>query len=274
MRLSRFALLGIGLAAMAACSSDTGSTTTPIGPLTYVRYVQAMPDTGEVDVHVVDKVENLNFADPGTGYTPYQWVSPYQGIAAGSRHFRVFSDMRSNDINVVSQVILDTTITLAANTYYTILHTGYARAGSTPKQHFVVLQDAVPTPSSAQVAIRAVVAAPGIGPVDVYTPSDTGAATPSSAAISSVTYGTPSTWVNFATGKFALRVFASGTTTPMLTQALAPAGAPQQTYLDPVAGTTQGGTALSAFVFPAGIGTQAGKAAKVVYSVDRRPPRQ
>lgn len=278
MRLLRFASLALAGAVIAGCSHDVTGNTTPIPELAYVRYVHAMPDTGEVDVKLVDAVENLNFADPTTGYTPYRTVSTFTGIVAGARHFRVFTNMQSTDINVISQVIFDTTLTLAPNTYYTILHTGFARTGVTPHQHFVVIQENPPAVTASQVAIRAILAAPGIGPVDIYTTKDTATATalPASPAYSGLTYGTPSAWVNFAPGSMAFRVFASGTTTPTLTKIPAPAGAPQQPLLDPVAGTTIGGTALTAFIFPAGVAGSPNKSvpASIVYGVDVRPPRQ
>jgi hypothetical protein len=237
-----------------------------------------MPDTGEVDVHLVDAVENLNFADPSTGYTPYRTVSTYTGIAAGSRHFRVFTNMQSTDVNVVSQVIFDTTLTLAENTYYTILHTGFARAGATRPQHFVVLTDTKPTVSTTQVGIRSIIAAPGIGPIDVYKTADTttGATLTTSPQFANVAYGTPTTWSSFATGAAAFRAFNVNTVTPILTKVQAPAGAAQQALLDPVAGVTVGGTALTAFIFPAGVAGSPNKSvvASIVYGVDVRPPRQ
>lgn len=278
MRLLRLASFILGCAVVAACHQDLTGTKTAIPPLTYVRYVHAMPDTGEVDVHLVDSVENLNFASPTTGYTAYTWVSQYTGIAAGTRHFRVFTNMQSTDINVVSQVIFDTTLTLAANTYYTILHTGYARAGATPHQHFVLITDTPPTVTSAQVALRAFLAAPGIGPIDVYTTKDTASATalPASPAFANVAVGTPSAWANFTPAAMALRVFNAGTTTPTLAKVQAPAGAAQQPLLDPAAGVTVGGTALTAFIFPPGVAGSPNKnvPATVVYGVDVRPTRQ
>ena len=280
MRLLRFASLALACAVIAACKQDITGTTTPIPELAFVRYVHAMPDTGEVDVHLVDAVENLNFADPSTGFTPYRTVSTYTGIVSGSRHFRVFTNMQSTDINVVSQVIFDTTLTLAANTYYTILHTGFARSGATPHQHFVILTDAKPAVSTSQVGIRAIVTAPGFaGPVDVYKTADTttGATLPAAPTFANVAFGTPSTWATFATGAAAFRAFNVGTTTPILTKVQAPAGAAQQALLDPVAGVTVGGTALTAFIFPPGVaGSPNNKitTAGIVYGVDVRPPRQ
>jgi hypothetical protein len=277
MRLLRCAALAIAGAVLAGCRHDITGTTTSIPDLAYVRYVHAMPDTGEVDVHLVDAVENLNFMDPSTGYTPYRTVSTYTGIAAGSRHFRVFTNMQSTNINVVSQVILDTTLTLAANTYYTILHTGYARTGQTPHQHFVLLTDPRPTVTTGQFAMRAIVAAPGLGTVDVYKTADTATATalPASPAFSGVAYSTPTNWTSFSTGATALRVFGAGTTTPTLTKIPAPAGAAAQPLLDPVAGTNIGGTAMTAFIFPAGVAGSPNKsvAAGITYGIDLRPPR-
>jgi hypothetical protein len=278
MRLLRFAPIALAGAVMLGCKHDITGTTTDIPPLAYVRYVHAMPDTGEVDVHLVDAVENLNFGDPSTGYTPYRTVTQYTGINAGSRHFRVFTDMQSTDINVVSQVILDTTLTLAAGTYYTIIHTGFARNGVSPHQRWVVLTDAPPTVSTSQVAVRAIVAAP-FGPVDVYKTADTttGATLPASPTFANVAYGTPTAFANFATGAAAFRAFNVGTTTPILAKVQAPAGAAQQALLDPVAGVTIGGTALTAFIFPPGVaGSPNNKitAAAIAYGVDVRPPRQ
>ncbi len=206
MRLLRFAPIALAGAVMLGCKQDITGTTTDIPALAYVRYVHAMPDTGEVDVHLVDAVENLNFGDPSTGYTPYRTVTQY------------------TDINVVSQVILDTTLTLAAGTYYTILHTGFARNGASPHQQWVVLTDAPPAVSTSQVAIRAIVAAP-FGPVDVYKTADTTtAATLGSPAFVNVAYGTPTAFANFAPGAAAFRAFNTGTTTPILTKVQAPAG--------------------------------------------------
>lgn len=279
MRILRFAPFALAGAVMVGCSHDITGTTTDPGQLTYVRYVHAMPDTGEVDVHLVDAVENLNFADPSTGYTPYRTVSTYTGIKAGTRHFRVFTNMQSTDINVISQVILDTTLTLAPNTHYTILHTGYARNGAVPHQHFVVLTDNPPTVSPGQVAVRAIVASPGLGPLDVDKTADTttAATLPASPTFANVAYGTPAAFQNFATGAAAFRAFNAGTTTPILTKVQAPNGAPQQPLIDPVAGVTIGGTALTAFIFSPGIaGSPNNKltTASIVYGVDVRPPRQ
>lgn len=278
MRLLRYAPFAFAGAVLLGCKQDITGTSTDVPPLAFVRYVHAMPDTGEVDVHLVDAVENLNFGDPSTGFTPYRTVTEYTGIKAGSRHFRVFTNMQSTDINVVSQVILDTTLTLSAGTYYTIIHSGFARNGSAPKQHWVVLTDAPPTVAPNQVAVRTIIAAP-FGPIDVYKTADTttGATLSTAPQFANVTYGTPTAFASFPTGAAAFRAFNVGTTTPILTKVQAPGGAAQQALLDPVAGVTIGGTALTAFIFPPGVaGSPNNKitTAGIVYGVDVRPPRK
>jgi hypothetical protein len=273
MRLQRHLLLGAFalLGATVACSSsDVTRAETQLGPYAFVRYVNAMPDTGAVDVHAVDVVENFN---GGLGVA-YRTVTPYTGIAPGSRHFSVFPT--STDINVTSKVILDTTITFQANTYYTILHTGYARAGATPKQRWVIITDNIPTPGASQIGLRAVVAAPNLGPLDVYSSSTGGTAPlPASASFPNVAYGTPSAYVNFATGANVLRATASGSNTPVVVESTVPVGAPATAATtNPTAGTSYAGSVLTAFYFPAGVaGSPAASFTTpgVTYAVDRRP---
>lgn len=276
----RYLLLTPLALAIAACGSDPSKVTIANnGPLAYIRYVHAMPDTGSVTVRSIDRVENLPFNL--TGPVSYKNVSAFIGVAAGQRHFKVFTDMGSTDINVIGQVMLDTTVTLTENTYYTILHTGYARTGQTPKQRWVLIQETLPSPTTTQVAIRSIVAAPGLATgVDVRTASTTAAtSTTGTAILTNVVYGTPSAWVNVSpAATLAVRVFPTGTSaadcTGCVAQLALPAGAAQQTSLDPVAGVSVGGTALTAFVFPAGVaGSPAAGAASVNYGVDKRPPR-
>jgi hypothetical protein len=273
MRLQRpllrgaLALLG---ATVACSSSDVTRSVSELGPYAYVRYVNAMPDTGAVDVHAVDVVENFN---GGLGVS-YRTVTPYTGIAPGSRHFGVFPT--STNIAVTSKAILDTTVTFQANTYYTILHTGYARTGSTPKQRWVVLTDNIPTPGASQIGLRAVIAAPNVGPLDVYSSSTGGTAPlPAAASFSNVAYGTPSAYVNFPTGAMVLRATASGATAPVVVESTVPAGAAAtSSTTNATAGTTYAGSVLTAFYFPAGVAgspTASLTTPGVTYAIDRRP---
>lgn len=199
MKLLHLALLASTAAGLAACQgNDTGGITTTNPPLAYVRYVHAMPDTGIVDVRVVDKVENLNMFQ-----IPYRTATPYQGIAAGSRHFTVFVATTSPDPDpaVVSQKMSDVTQGFTAGTYYTLLETGFARSGQTPAQQLQIIQETVPSaPAAGQYEVRFYPAAPFTGGVDIYFTADTNppavGATP---AMANLTYGSPSAFVQFDT---------------------------------------------------------------------------
>jgi hypothetical protein len=269
MKLQRLGLLAMATTGAAACGSDTKGVTSVPGPLAYVRYIEAMPDTGTVDLRVVDKVENLD-----ANGVNYGAITAYHGIAAGARHFKVFVNMGSSDINVVTQVMLDTTLTLTAGTYYTILHTGYARTGSAPKQHFELMTDAAPSPSGSQFALRVVQAAPGGGNYDIFTTGDTVSALPASPTFANLAYGAPSAYSNFATGAMGLRITQAATTTPILSNSIVLAGAGQNGVTSPIPGSTVGGSVLTAFVFAPKV---AGSAATssftkpiVVYTIDKR----
>src|SRR6185437_3848051 len=141
----------------AACSSDTGPHVTNLGPIAYVRYVNAIPDTNQTDFRFVDQLKG----SPWYGQLFFRDISAYQPVSAGSRHIRVFSvdpnasaNLEGN-INVVSQRFVDTTLTFDANTYYTIVHVGYARTGQTPAQHLVLIkEDRSASVSGTQIGVR------------------------------------------------------------------------------------------------------------------------
>jgi hypothetical protein len=274
MNLLRLALLAAVAAGATACKGADDAAGPE--PLAFVRYLHAMPDEGAVTVRLVDRVENINVFNQN-----YRYVGPYQGIVAGSRNIRVFrADADPNaptagNPALVSTVITDATVPLTAGQYYTILHTSGGGSGA----RFVILEDNPAAPATSQVAVRTVVAAPGVGPLDVYATASATAALPSAATFSNVSFGTPSAYVQRDTAALVLRGTASGTTAPVVAQGAAPAGAAGTSMLDPVAGSRIGGTAMTAFVFPASVTgsrapqTTAFQSPTIIYAVDRRPPR-
>ena len=269
MNMQRLGLL-IAIASVAgstACTRDTGGVTATLPPLAYVRVVHAMPDLGKMTGRLIDAVENLNVTD-----VDFRYVGPYQGIAAGSRQIRIFPS--SEDITVTSQILIDSTMTFTAGSYYTLIASGNTQGGA--KAKFVVLADAPPTPTSSQFAIRTVVAAPGVGPVDVFA-SATGGTAPLPATASMGNVSAASSYVTFTTAtSLVLRATAAGSTTPVMVESTVLAGSAGTTIQDPVAGTSQGGSVLTAFLFPRSV---AGSAAAnfttpgIAYGIDRRPPR-
>lgn len=266
MKLQRFVLLAAALGTLAACDDNADVTVTDPGALAYVRYVHAMPDTTAVDVRVTDLVHNMNCYG-----VPYRTVCAYQGVPAGTRRFKVFTASAAGDINVVSQVIHEQDVALTAGTYYTILHSGYARAAATPADNFTVIQDQAPALQAGKYALRAVLAAPGLGTQDMYVTATATSPLPATPTFDAVAYATPTAWVQLDTGAAAIRSFDDNTVTPARVTSTVLAGSfntEPGSVASPSAGSRVGG-AITVFVFPAGpAGTGAAGAA---YGVDRRP---
>jgi hypothetical protein len=262
-------LLGAVALLMAACKTDDGPFLMPTQAIAYVRYVHAVPDHGPTDWRPIDGLEN---SPPALGIT-YRSFTPYQAMGAGARRLRIFPT--STDINVTSQHLIDTTITFAQNTYYTLIHTGRSQAGQTPADRIQVIEDPIPATNTTQVAVRLVHQGVGLNAVDAVGVDGTGA---TAAIASGINYAGASTYAMRAPGAFTVRVLGQGSTTVVATAA-APAGAAadKPNNLTAIGGATIAGSAMTAIVFgPSVTGTSAPQggafgAPAVVYIVDRHP---
>lgn len=273
MRFLSIALLAAAGVALTGCNDDDGGPSTPaLPPGAYVRYINAVPDTLNTTVRFQNQVEyvpqtfvNVAFRAQGQGN--------YQFTQAGSQRFKVFTaDFVTFSTAGNTVVLVDTTITFEAGKYYTLLHTGYARAGVTPRQRIVVIEDNIPAPTG--IAIRTINANPA-GAIDVYYAADTTSSlagvSPSTSALG---YLGVSAYANRATGAFATRSVTGGTTTS-LGSTIAPAGTAGTTSANPISGSTIAGSALTAVAFPASPTNSAGVRFAnpgVVYFLDNRPP--
>lgn len=281
-----------GVAALAACRGDGGTATLAShGPVAYVRFVNAIPDSGSQDWRFVDLIEE----SPNTLNMPFRGIFPgtsYQPASSGSRHLRVFQssfDQGFNDPNqaspsLVSTVFLDSTFTLTEGQHYTIMAVGNLRAPRTAK--FVILNDNYSDPGSS-VAIRSVNAGVAAA-IDVYGSATGGTSTlPSAPLVPNLALYAASPWITSPPAPLAVRVNASGSTTlPAMIDATAPAGvaADKSLNLTAIGGSTIAGSAFTAFLFPAAV--QNSRAALVVagtcptkcttagavFAVDRYPP--
>jgi hypothetical protein len=276
-RLQRLAMLVPFLSLAACMGENTGFTQPANGPWAYVRYVHAMPDTGVVNVRFVDQVENFN----GALNIGYRSVTPYSGVTPGSRKIKVFPN--TADIAGAQTIIADETVTLNADTYYTILHTGYAgRCNSgTKTSKFVVIQDAKPTVAAGKFALRAIVAAPGFAAnQDAYVTPTATTPLPGSPTFVALQYAgnaafTAPAWVQLDTGAAVVRSFNSGTTTPTNVTSTVMAGAKADvSSVNDLPGSRISGSGLTAFIFAQALGaTCAGSGTtQAVYGVDVRPP--
>jgi hypothetical protein len=264
MRLSRFGIPCAVMIAIAGCSS-TDLTSPALPPLAGVRYINALADTGLVDIRMVDQVEWSVTANA----LNFRAGIEHQPTEAKARHIRVFS-FASRDVGVVQQVLVDTTITFAENTKSTLLLTGSARAKTA---HFVVIDDSPPAAAANQIAVRAVNASTGA--IDAYvvtTPTDPIAGSPTAA---NVAVNAASPYITRATGIVALRVTDAGSTTANASAAGPPASAPPiGTPFFPSAGVDTGGSAFSVYYFPRGVAgslQNAVAAPSIIWFVDRVP---
>jgi hypothetical protein len=189
MKYSKLLVFALPLLLMVGCSDDDGVTPAGPAPATAsVRFVNATVDTGTVDLSFVDVVENL----PTLKGVAFQGHSGgYQPVQPGTRATRVFPS--SSDINLTQIRLVDTNLNLAANTRYTVVYAGRARAGvpAAEAHRLHVIQDpAPPTPPAGQIAVQALHTAVGVGNVDVYV-----------VAVDSAAAATPENWATTNAGR-------------------------------------------------------------------------
>lgn len=261
----------------AACTKDGGPFLAPVLPLAYTRFVSAVPDTFATDWRFVDAIVN----SPTAILQPFRGFTPYQATTPGQRRLRIFPNPGGTNvpIGVVTQVMIDTLLTFEEGKHYTIIHVGLARAGGTPGDRVIVLEDAIPENIGTQVAVRAVNLGVGLGSLDVYSAATTTAPLPASAAFANLAYGAQSAYTMMATGTLALRITATGTSTPVLANSAAPAGAAADpaNLLTTIGGAAQPGSAFTAFIFPRSVAgttapqTTAFQNSAIVYLIDRNP---
>ena len=169
-------VMGVG-----ACKDDSGATGPGgVEPAALIRFVNAAVDTGTVDFRFIDRVENL----PSLLGVPFRGTSGvYQRVAPGTRPVRIF--VNSTDPVEAQKRLIDTTITLQADTRYTLVYAGQAR-GNQDRLAVLVEPSTLPAPASGNVAIRALHAEFGRGNADVtITPSN---GTGTTATIANVAY--------------------------------------------------------------------------------------
>src|ERR1051325_865304 len=141
-RVSQLSVLCLVAGVVTACKIDqVVPTETP--PTAGIRFVNAVPDTGAVDLRAVDIVENSAFYSVAFRGTALLY---YKDAQAGSRHFKIF--MANTDLSlpadqqqaIASTVLKDTTVTLEAGKNYTFILWGYAR-GSAPAMRLSIIED-------------------------------------------------------------------------------------------------------------------------------------
>jgi hypothetical protein len=274
MRYGKTLMFVVPLLAIAACGDDSGVTTVPPPePAASVRFINAVVDTGTVDLRFPDRVENLPTL-MGVAFRGYSGM--YQRVGSGNRVTRVFPS--ASDINLTSIRLIDTNLNLSANQRYTLVYAGRAAAGSPQgEQHqLAVIEDpalaSLPSPAAGSIAIQALHTVVGVGNVDVHiVPVDSIAApTPADfvaarvAVLSNVPYlGKAGAYVTVpvrpapARNLYRFVVTSAGTTnilfvaTPNQPGVAAPAaGSPGHGTVGPQPGVQISGSVLTAVIVP------------------------
>jgi hypothetical protein len=275
MRILRlFVFAGLAAAAAACSSQDTDGEVVTLDPLAGLRYVNLVSDTSAMDFRVIDIVgdaPNTIAASFRTGGSPFGIANPvptqppYHPVRAGTRQIRVF--MNGSTAAVASQVVFDTTVTLAAGSNYTFYLFGSARtAGGV---HSRLTEDVVPASAIAagKFGLRVVHLAPTLAssvntpgnlqaPLDVFvTRTDAPVPPTGAASFTNVAFGEVRPYVTFdtstsaATGSpYRIAATVAGTTTPALAVGTMPVGARGTSTQNPAAGTHVAGTVITAVI--------------------------
>lgn len=272
----RFLLLPLAITAAAACAGDDGVSVNARPPLGGVRFINAVPDGGPVDIRMIDQVEwSASSVNGTTMGLPFRGGTIHWPTEAKERHIRVFPT--DSSIEVTSQVLLDTKITIEPDKNVTLMLVGSRVAGNL---RFEVIDDTPPALTGQQIAVRVVnaVQTGGTpGAADAYLLASTSTAVTGSATFANIGVLSRSNYVVRDTGSFAVRATPASSNTTVWSAA-APAGAPANGLIGATAGASGAGSGLSAYIFPrstagtAAPQTAAFQSPAVIFFVDRVPP--
>ena len=309
MRFTRMLAAAFVVAGITACESDPTSTEVTPDPFSSIRWVNAVADTVAMDYRIIDVPTNAS--EPNLAFRASSGA--WRNLPPGTHRIRVFftnTTAAGTDVSVVSQVIVDTTLTFEQGRKYTIVHYGFTKAGATPADRLILIEDVPPTPAAGQIGLRAINAAPALGTVDVFAePATANSAAPATTPpiFSGLAPAAIANWIGLtalpgpvppATAPLATsyRFAAAPTATTVPTATvLAPTGLPAvpsttvagvvSQPLDAIAGTQQATSALTAVIYgpqvsytlrtPTGgsVVIAAGTTGGVGVLLDKHPPR-
>ena len=169
--------LGVGLLWMfAICTTGCGSTTAK------VRVINASPGEGSISSTVAGTSVASNLA--------YATASGYTSVSSGSVSLQVQQSDSSTSV-------IDQSITLTSNNNYTVLVTGYSTSVAA-----VTLTDNDASPSSGNVSLRIVHAAPALSAVDVYVVAPGTSLSSVSPTVSSLSFESASGYLSIPSGSY------------------------------------------------------------------------
>jgi uncharacterized protein DUF4397 len=247
----RFFSLGGVLLLAIGCNKEK-SFTEPSVPQAGITWMNVVPDTGQVDMRVVDIPSSSGFFDAN-----FRSVQPFPlGIEAGARRIKVF--MSSPDPTISQMVLVDTQFTFTADAQYGFYVSGFSKAGQT---RATIVTGAAPAIPAGKFAIRVLNLAPSFAGA-IPTMADTtvhadgfllkgnGLLPTGAPTIANAAFGAPSAYAVLDTGVYRLVLTPTGTTGPAIVQVTLPTGTPASAIADPIPGSQISGSALTMIITP------------------------
>jgi hypothetical protein len=295
MHMTPLRSLAICAAAVAflGCKKDA-TFVEPIPDYAGIHWLNAVPDTGQQDIRVIDIVSNAGLFDANfRGAKIY-----YDPIETGARTVRIFNSSLVDTI--ASQILTTTTVNTTVGLGYTFIHAGFARTGQTPARTVLLIPDNPAAPAAGEVGIRFINVAAGLGNLDfnvVRHAADT-LTLPATPLRGNVAFGTAATYAGAKADS--MRVFhpgagvdsivfydtlrvvatAAGTTAPILFSTVLPFGSPNtiNQVVQPIAGAALVGSVITVVAVPRSVAGSAAPQAPAAFLapfgvvlVDRRP---
>ncbi len=183
--------LTVGIAGPACSDDDPTGPTTPA--TANVRVVHASPDAPNVDVLVDNVVVLTN--------VPYEAVSGYLAVPAGTRNFKV-------NATGTSTSVINADVAVTAGMNYTVMATGLVAAIEP-----LVLTDDLASPAAGNVKVRLVHAAASAPTVDIYVTAPGADISMMSPTLSGVPFRGYSDYLEVPAGTYQVRITVAGTKT-------------------------------------------------------------
>src|SRR5437660_7239586 len=171
-----------------------------------VRVMQGSPDLGNGDVFVSGQALTSNLSWRNVFPLP---TTSYSSVQAAGSHLQEFA-------TGTKSALVDTQLSLAANSFYTILTVGEQGTGSLTT---LTLTDDHTAPA-AGLKVRLIHGASTIGTVDVYTTANPTDPVPATPTLSAFTYKSASAYMQFAASGEELCVNPAGIVPASMTRCL------------------------------------------------------
>jgi len=151
--MTRIRLFACCVVAVAFGCKKDATFTEPLPRYASITWLNAISDTMQLDVRVVDIATNASFMD-----ADFRAAQPFPiNLEPGARHIKVF--LSSTADSIAKRFLLDTTYSFTEEQPYFFYLSGRARAGGT---RATITTLAPPTPPAGQFAIRFLNLAPRV----------------------------------------------------------------------------------------------------------------